>query len=202
MPNWCENQVDFTGPKEEIVKLHQAVGIANLNNYVSPIPIALTEVNDVSADNTSRPDLEKMIKFGHSDWYSWCVQNWGTKWEISDAQCHEDPYPIDTEDGPWTFVAYFTSAWSPPTGIYETLYERGIEVSATFFEPGCDFVGGFKGGKEETYVASEFRSGGVPENLISDWNLEEFFEKELDEVQEWYQDGVNDLKIGDAVDTN
>jgi hypothetical protein len=51
-------------------------------------------------------------------------------------------------------------------------------------------------------VASEFRSGGVPENLISDWNLEEFFEKELDEVQEWYQDGVNDLKIGDAVDTN
>ena len=63
MPNWCENQVDFTGPKEEIVKLHQAVETANLNNYVSPIPIALTEVNDVSADNTSRPDLEKMIKF-------------------------------------------------------------------------------------------------------------------------------------------
>ena len=56
MPNWCENQVDFTGPKEEIVKLHQAVETANLNNYVSPIPIALTEVNDVSADNTSRPD--------------------------------------------------------------------------------------------------------------------------------------------------
>ena len=75
-------------------------------------------------------------------------------------------------------------------------------MSATFFEPGCDFVGGFKGGKEETYVASEFRSGGVPENLISDWNLEEYFEEELDEVQEWYQDGVNDLNIGGAVDTN
>ena len=65
MPNWCENTIDFTGPKEEIAKLHEAVETANLNNYVSPIPIALTEVNDVSADNTSRPDLEKMIKFGH-----------------------------------------------------------------------------------------------------------------------------------------
>ena len=79
MPNWCENTVDFTGPKEEIAKLHQAVETANLNNYVSPIP---QELKDVNADTSSRPDLEK--KYGHSDWYTWCLQNWGTKWAHCD----------------------------------------------------------------------------------------------------------------------
>ena len=47
MPNWCENTIDFTGPKEEIAKLHQAVETANLNNYVSPIPQELKEDLDL-----------------------------------------------------------------------------------------------------------------------------------------------------------
>lgn len=35
----------------------------------------------------------------------------------------------------------FSSAWSPPADLYETLADNGWSVWATYYEPGMDFAG-------------------------------------------------------------
>lgn len=72
---------------------------------------------------------------GYTSWYLWCINNWGTKWDVNavDIWGQED-----------TEVWFgFQTAWSPPHGFYCALCSSpGVEiVDAMFYEPGCGFVG-------------------------------------------------------------
>lgn len=53
---------------------------------------------------------------GHITWYSWCCDNWGTKWNA----CHYEE--DDLKDGYIRFQ--FDTAWSLPTPIMEALVEK------------------------------------------------------------------------------
>jgi hypothetical protein len=48
--------------------------------------------------------LENLEKYGHKDWYSWSIENWGTKWNSSDTY-RDDNY------------LEFYTAWSLPEPI-------------------------------------------------------------------------------------
>lgn len=54
--------------------------------------------------------------FGYSNWYDWCVKNWGTKWNASNVHWDGNDY------------VEFDTAWSFPEPIFVKLAEMYPEV--------------------------------------------------------------------------
>ncbi len=75
------------------------------------------------------------IQYGHTDWYDWSIDNWGTKWNAGDV----------TQDhiGDRGFIIYFDTAWSPPVPVIEALIARFPEadIRLSYMEPGVGFAG-------------------------------------------------------------
>lgn len=56
--------------------------------------------------------LSNYERYGYCTWYNWCVDNWGTKWNVYDD--------VDVEiDSDNECIITFNTAWSPPRGIIE-----------------------------------------------------------------------------------
>jgi len=134
MPNWCENTLRAS--KKVIDSIVDSTGNVNFN-LIKHLPSVL---NKISASSTpfwsdSKEPLTEQDKewlqaeFGATDWYAWCITNWGTKWNAS--------YTYRTEDD----VITFSTAWSPPEGFYEALsrkFPNEILVT-TALEEGCGY---------------------------------------------------------------
>lgn len=138
MPNWTNNEVTIKG---DIAKI--AEGLAEgkeLFSLVYPKP----------------DDIE--------DWYSWNVNNWGTKWDTN-AEIVEV-----TED---SISLSFDTAWAPPIAFYDRLRELGFEVNATFLETGMMFVGEYVDGEVSEW---DLDSKEIPDHLMELWNIEEYLE--------------------------
>ena len=153
MPNWCNNTVLINGPTDKINKIKKAIEGAGFLNYLNPMPEVL---KNTTADGSKREDLIKQT--GHSDWYGWCTDNWGTKWEVSADW--SDPVVEDMGDGESQLNWGFDSAWSPPIGAYETFLHKNDDVSiyATYYEPGCDFMGVWDSGDDRCYQVGDYDS--------------------------------------------
>ena len=83
-------------------------------------------------------------------------------------------------------------------GIYEALVEDGFEVVAYYYEPGMAYVGKYDNGVDECFDYGGETSATVRDVIgdeldemfgISD-SMAEFEEEEKDDVQVWYEDGV------------
>lgn len=122
MPNWCENRVYIEASPADIEAILMAVqndGDSGLLNYLCPEP-------------EYGPDVEGEMP----NWYSWRVQHWGTKWEVS-----AEIVSHSVSDG-WINLA-FDSAWSPPL---EALYYwesagEGRSFNIRYIEWGMAFCG-------------------------------------------------------------
>jgi hypothetical protein len=61
-----------------------------------------------------------LAEYGSIDWYDWCCDNWGTKWNA----CHDEIGMItETENGLATLDIAFDTAWSMPSPIFTALAE-------------------------------------------------------------------------------
>ena len=120
-------------------------------------------------------DGELIIDQRHPDyWYIWCVNNWGTKWDIGSDNNEVHGFHPTIVGNEATMS--FDSAWSPPVGLYEKLYKLGFTVDATYFEPGMSFCGIFQDGND---LYTEYTDKGmIPVQVWEDYNLDEFFEDE------------------------
>ena len=125
MPNWCDNQVSITGPNSVINKIEKIVNeekdTEGLLQFMYPMP---QELKDTTADGSDNKEMIK--KYGHSDWYGWATDNWGTKWDINEF------YGVDRQeisDDESTISFAFQSAWAPPTGAYENFISENSECS-------------------------------------------------------------------------
>lgn len=175
MPNWCDNSVTLyhedkskIDALEEILKKHS-------HDYSGP---ERTEAEGVLFHLRPRPDAEE------DNWYSWNVENWGTKWDIS---------PMDwNRDDENTIWMSFDSAWSPPTALYEYLVtEEGWSITAEYQEPGIGFVGKFVDGYDECYeydFEDEDWRDDIPEDLIDFAGLDQSYE----DWKEWRDDESED----------
>ena len=142
MPNWCNNTVTITGPNSMIDKIEKIVNeekdAPGLLNFMHPIPPALKDT--VSGSESAKPDWQKkdsakLIKeYGYDNWYDWCNNNWGTKWD-TDAECDH----VESN----CFECEFETAWSPAEGIYYALREQypDVEISWFYDEPGMQTAG-------------------------------------------------------------
>jgi hypothetical protein len=124
---------------------------------------------------------------GDSDWYSWNVENWGTKWDIGSV------YVNDVEDDSISFN--FSSAWAPPVNAFETWArsQDNVTFQLDYFEPGVGFVG------TATYDGEYFDDDCLDHNsdhelyktkVREEWGWED--DEEEEPLTEWYKQGVED----------
>jgi hypothetical protein len=148
MPNWCQNKATLTPLTEEAAAAlrpcdPKSASPAGLLNILRPMPEELN-IDALLGDAMTPEQQANMTKHGHRDWYSWRVDNWGTKWEV-DLTDYEWTEP--TDDAPFgTLLIDFDSAWAPPIEAFEFALDR-YRSSITYFEGGMGFAGAWRNGE-------------------------------------------------------
>jgi hypothetical protein len=176
MPNWCDNNITITGPNSVIDKIEKITDEKSedgLLQFMYPMP---KELSDTTADGSK--DKAMMKKHGYSNWYDWAVENWSTKWDVNEFYGVDRQHLNDSLDES-TITFGFSSAWAPPIGAYENYINENSNVSirASYYEPGCDFMGIWDNGIDDCYEVSTIAPKGSVDNF---WTSAEG--KELDEM--------------------
>jgi hypothetical protein len=99
-----------------------------------------------------------VAKHGYRNWYDYCVNEWGTKWDVGG-----DGMTCEIENG--RISTSFDSAWAPPTAAYEKLVDLGFSVRAYYYEGGMCFAGVWEDFNDDYYDLSNMNSEQVKEEL-------------------------------------
>jgi hypothetical protein len=174
MPNWCNNGVTISHEDpEKIAALAEAMSKGEFLNHVIPVPEALKETMAGSfGDAEKQAELEAQTarnieKYGFGNWYDFCVNRWGTKWDVNCSGT------ISLSECGTIVDAGFDSAWAPPIAVYEALTEQGFNVCAYYYEPGMAFVGKWEDGYDECYEYNGHNSVGVRDYIGAE--LDDYF---------------------------
>jgi hypothetical protein len=172
MPNWCDNTVELY--HEDPKMIDRAVDALNrgefLNEFI-PVPASLQIVAGRVGDPDEQMQLEAQEALnrethGYANWYDYCVNEWGTKWDVGQEGCQ-------TRDDANRLTATFESAWAPPCQAYEKLMDLGFEVRAYYYEPGMAFAGIWDNGDDDYYDYGGMKAAGVAEEFPAE--LDEMF---------------------------
>lgn len=188
MPNWCNNWTHFRhNDRAQAERMIEALDNRRLFQEFHPCP---SELRDTTSPNRDETNAQLMLeKYGSADWYTWCVENWGTKWdteavEIPDIQEDED------EDGNVEYVVSisFDTAWSPPLAFYQFMAEHGWNITGYYIEWGMNFCGIWDDGIDDSYNIPEDveeAESTLPYDLIEVFDiLETLAQREEDEEDE------------------
>jgi len=211
MPNWCNNQVEISGPKKVIDQIQKIVDENHIKDdndpnipedqglldWMCPMP---KELRTTQADGTERKDL--LEKYGHSDWYGWANDNWGTKWDI-----HE--FYGFTRKNESTIEFGFDTAWAPALTAFETWLAKNDDcsVKCTYYEPGCDFAGVWDNGHDQCIEISKSAPKGSQYRF---WNtqlgktLDDYFGivESMAQYEEDHMEDVHKYAKGEAVNVD
>jgi hypothetical protein len=130
MPNWCSNSVYITHiDREKLDRLITAFRAGRMMQEFLPCPSKL---------------------YDGEGWYSWCIDHWGTKWDVGGHDGSDWADWLDQEQQ--RLALKFDSAWAPPIGFYDYLVNHeGFDVRAFYYEPGMQFAGLWHNGSDEHY---------------------------------------------------
>jgi hypothetical protein len=154
-----------------------------------PVPEELRNTVSGSMGEDKRAEHEaqqaaNLEKFGYRDWYSFCVYEWGTKWDVG-----ADGNPA--QDIPGGLMLGFDSAWSPPIAAYEKLMDQGFRIRAMYYEGGMAFAGVWDNGSDDYYEYGGLDSKGIAETLPVE--LDEAFGIS-ESVAEWEAENEEDTE--------
>ena len=196
MPNWCNNNATISHTDSaKMQALADAINEGKFCDHVIPVPESLKITAGWLGETEAQKELERqeaenLAKYGVKNWYDFCVNHWGTKWDV-------DAYEkVEVKNNTVEFG--FDSAWAPPVGVYEALLDDGFEVVAYYYEPGMAYVGKYDNGYDECLEYGGATSATVRDVIgdelddmygISE-SMAEYEEQEKDDVQVWYEDGV------------
>lgn len=164
MPNWCQN----------------VAYIANDDKTkIDAIIQELDKKDEAQLFNSLMPNPS-------GEWqYDWSVENWGTKW---DASVYE--YWFEEEAG--HLYISFDTAWGPPIGFYNFLYQNGYDVEAFYREEGMGFAGWFIDGEDNYYEYANMTADEIenylPERLDEMFSISQYqrdCESEQESEEEW-----------------
>jgi len=178
MPNWCNNTVTLEHSDPAMIERAKAAFLDGkfLNEFI-PVPDDLHIVAGRVGDDTDPKQIEleaqekaNREKHGYATWYEFCVNEWGTKWDVGG----DDGYVQDLNGG---LMLTFDSAWAPPTNAYEKLVDMGFRIHATYFEGGMMFAGDWENGEDDYYelgsMSSEEIREALPEHLDEAYGISE-----------------------------
>jgi hypothetical protein len=167
MPNWCANTAVFKHEDaNQVTKLIAAFQDGCLFNAFVPCPEELHEQTPTGEDYVARDAARtaaNIEKHGYASWYDWCVEHWGTKWDVDGEEGNAE------ETDPNTASLCFDSAWAPPIAFYNAMCDMGWEITAYYFEPGMNFCGMFNNGDDD-YIEIEGDAAWVEENVPKELN--------------------------------
>jgi hypothetical protein len=124
-------------------------------------------VSDEAEQKKLEEDTARNIEVhGYGNWYDFCVDRWGTKWDIGCDSAYNDRLTPDSARNPITVS--FNSAWSPPISAYEKLSEMGFSIRAYYFEGGMMYCGSWIEGEDKYFDIKECKSEWVRANIPSD----------------------------------
>jgi hypothetical protein len=139
-----------------------------------PVPKSLHIVSGRVGDDTDPKQIELEAQekanfeaHGYSTWYDFCVNEWGTKWDIGGDGM--EPH----DDGPNRTTLAFDSAWAPPCAAMDKLMDLGFSVRLYYYEPGMAFAGIYSEDGDDYYDIGGMTSESVAEELPSE--LDEMF---------------------------
>ncbi len=189
MPNWCYNRMSVTGDRDSLVRLSGAItrehdpslaettmGVEQVDydlTVLFPIPEPLAIRSVVFNEDSTDPELvalreqyaENEAKYGNRDWYSWCINNWGTKWSPRIEQWDIRDYPNGTSE----ISAYYETAWSPADGLIREVSKQfpTLLFIVTSDEEGRSFTCcmAFRNGEIVAEAGCELDADKVPEQF-------------------------------------
>lgn len=186
MPNWNQNSLYLVHTDPAMIE--RAAKGAEDNGLFSAFlptpeglenPLAETYGGE-DAEEANRIRSENIEKHGYSSWYQWRLDNWGTKWDVSD--CTADRF--ESEPGKYSVNLHFDTAWGPPIAFYEHLTSLGFDVTAYYYEPGMAFCGKYENGIDDGYEITG-SSAWVLDNIPAD--IEQHFEI-AENMREWEEE--------------
>ena len=143
MPNWCANNIELR--HEDPAMIARAVDAFKRGEFLQefvPVPQPLKDTVAGSFGDTEQQALleaqtmNNLSTYGYANWYDFCTNEWGTKWDVGDEDC-----------------------------IYEKLVDLGFDVVAWYFEPGMAFVGKWDNGVDFCMQYGEYKSDTVREAI-------------------------------------
>jgi hypothetical protein len=192
MPNWCNNTVTLEHTDPAMIERAKAAFLDGkfLNEFI-PVPedlhIVAGSVGAKGSPEQNELELKEQAnreKHGYATWYEFCVNEWGTKWDVGG----DDGYVQDLNGG---IMLTFDSAWAPPTNAYEKLVDMGFRVHATYFEGGMMFAGDWENGEDDYYELGNMSSAEIkealPEHLDEAYGISEM-------KAEWEDEEAADLE--------
>ena len=156
MPNWCSNS--FTVSHEDpamITKFVECVRAGNL--------------------------FETFVPLSSGEWdYNTAVEEWGTKWDITEGDVTIDP------DGK-SATGWFETAWGPGIIAYEKLSDLGFDLDITYLETGMCFAGRYTTENDDYCVEYNFDDENWRDGIADDEVLE-LLESEYESWKEWQEE--------------
>ena len=145
MPNWCNNYLVLEHDDPEMItRARKAFNEGKLLNEFAPVPQALQIVaGRVGADDEPEQiklheqTMHNLSTYGYANWYDWCVNEWGTKWDVGGEGDQS------SQDSPTDVRMNFDSAWAPPIAAMEKFQDLGFKVKLIYWESGMCFCGMF-----------------------------------------------------------
>ena len=180
MPNWCMNTLTLRHDDPEMLqRAYDALERGEFLNEFVPIPGPLRNTTaGAFTDPEQQETLETLQEinttvYQYKDWYDFCVNEWGTKWDVGMAGSS------DLDDG--VLNAVFDSAWAPPIAAYRKLEDLGFQVSAMYYEPGMAFAGQYYDGTDDYYEYADMTADEIADTLPQE--LDEYFN-----ISEWVRE--------------
>lgn len=190
MPNWCNNTVEIYHEDPVMLeRVRKGFNAGALLNEFIPVPEELQITAGRLGDPVENAKLiekeeSNRAKYGYSNWYDFCVNEWGTKWDIGG-----DGHEAQDIDGGLSLS--FDSAWSPPVSAYEKLMDLGFRIRAMYHECGMCFAGIWDNGDDDYYEYSGMNSQEIADTLPTE--LDEAFCISEDMAEwEWDNEENND----------
>jgi hypothetical protein len=172
MPNWCSNEVDIIGSADN-VKEFQA--------FLRKAQLATEDQRELAEDGTERKFFDLLVPMPkklkgkdaqaklnqefadammgnqerkYSDWYTWSLAHWGTKWDVDLQHVSLDNNTIS--------ISYDT-AWSPANHVWEKVTKDfpSLTIKVRFLEEGNCFIG-----------ETEYTNGECVKDICLDINTE------------------------------
>ena len=148
MPNWCDNRVTISSNTEDDSQFKELVAKFQVErpfNEIYPQPDWKTIPNDkgeLPVKREIKNDKGEIITITYDfpdeknddRWYHWCINNWGTKWDVNLVGAEVDECYAEFE---------FQTAWAPASGIFDKIKEDYPDVAISWFydEPGMEVAG-------------------------------------------------------------
>jgi len=192
MPNWCNNYLVLEHDDPEMInRAKRAYADGKLLNEFCPVPDDLHIVAGRVGDDEDQKQKDlvaqeevNVAKHGYANWYDYCVNEWGTKWDVGG----ED---MLTEDGPNALRMSFDSAWAPPVAAMEKFQDQGFRVKLIYWESGMCYCGLFDENGDDYFDYTDMTAAQVAEQINPEIdecmciveNLEEWEEENADEEE-------------------